>query len=196
MRIGIPIGPWSIVEDFEIIKLVKNGDTKSFSFLVEKYHRNLLAFIYRTIRRPDIVEDIGQEVFLSAFQSLHNFDPGRGVPFSAWLFSIARNRCISEIRKMKIRPEEPLRDDIALSAANGNSGQQPEQEERKRALESALCVLDEPFRSTLINSIEGLTIDDIARKNGLPQNTVKTRLFRARAKLRKLLIANKEGHPS
>jgi RNA polymerase sigma-70 factor (ECF subfamily) len=178
------------VEDLEIIKLVRNGDIGAFSFLVEKYHRNLLTFIYRTMRRRDIVEDIGQEVFLSAFQSLENFDAGRGVPFSAWLFTIARNRCISEIRKKRVRAEDPLPEDIAFPELHGDPEQHAERMERKRAIESALGILGEPFRSAIINSIEGLTINEIARNNGLPENTVKTRLFRARAKLKKLLTAH------
>ena len=186
----------SIVEDIEIVGLVKNGDANSFSLLVERYHRFLLNFIYKIVRRPDIVEDIGQEVFLSAYQAIGNFDEKRGVPFSAWLFTIARNRCISEIRKMKEMPEVPINDDCTLAVKDGHPGDQFDQKERRKMLEAALSILDEPFRSTIINSLEGLSIIEIARKDSLPQNTVKTRLFRAREKLKELLNARSGGNVS
>jgi RNA polymerase sigma-70 factor (ECF subfamily) len=182
---GIPA--WRIVEDLEIVILVRNGDIDAFSQLVEKYHRNLLGFIYRIVRRPEIVEDIGQEVFLSAYQSLENFDAARGVPFSAWLFTIAKNRCISEVRKQKTRREEPLEDTIT---GNDDSA---EHEESKRALESALSILEEPFRSAILNNLEGLSIGEIAAKDRVPPATVKTRLYRAREKLRRLLGVRPEG---
>jgi RNA polymerase sigma-70 factor, ECF subfamily len=182
-----------IVEDIEIVRLVKNGDTNSFSLLVERYHRTMLNFIFKIIRRPEIVEDIGQEVFLSAYQSLGNFDEKRGVPFSAWLFTIARNRCISEIRKMKKIPEVSIIDDSTLAVKDGHPGDQFEQKERRKMLEVALSILDEPFRSTIVNSMEGLSISEIALKNSLPQNTVKTRLFRAREKLKKILKVHNRG---
>lgn len=185
-----------IVEDLEIVTLVRNGDIDAFSQLVEKYHRNLLGFIYKIVRRPEIVEDIGQEVFLSAFQSLGNFDPGRGVPFSAWLFTIAKNRCISEIRKRRKRAEEQLDDTIAAGDKDGISNDPSQEEESKVALASALNILDEPFRSTILKSLAGFSIQEIAAKEGLKNNTVKTRLFRAREKLRKLLGVRPEGDMS
>ena len=88
-------------EDTEIIQKVRSGDTNAYRVLVRKYHSHLLNFIYRIIRDKSEVEDIGQEVFISVFRSLSDFSEKRGVPFSAWLFIIARNRCISELRKKK-----------------------------------------------------------------------------------------------
>lgn len=97
MRCGVS------VEDFDIIKRVQNGDVESFSLLVEKYHKRLLNFIHRLVADERIVEDIGQEVFVSVYKSIVNYDLQRGTPFSAWLFIIARNRCISELRKNRDR---------------------------------------------------------------------------------------------
>lgn len=181
------------VEDLEIIKLVKNGDAGSFSVLVERYHRNLLNFIYHTVHEKGIVEDIGQEVFLSVYQSIGNFDEKRGVPFSVWLFTIARNRCISEIRKMKKRKEISLPEDETITGHEGNPGILLEQKERRKSLEAALAVLDEPFRSTILSSIEGMSIDEISSRGKLPRNTVKTRLFRAREKLKAILNTHGGG---
>ena len=92
------------MDDTEIIKNVQAGNNESFSIIVERYHRHLLNFIYRLLGDPQVVEDIGQEVFLSVYKSIRNFDVNRGIPFSAWLFITARNRCISELRK-KLEPD-------------------------------------------------------------------------------------------
>jgi RNA polymerase sigma-70 factor (ECF subfamily) len=85
------------VEDIDVVKRIKNGDVEAFSILVEKYHKYLLNFIFRLIGDEEIVEDIGQEVFLSVYKSLKDFDEKRGTPFSAWIFITARNRCIRDI---------------------------------------------------------------------------------------------------
>ena len=176
-----------IVEDLEIISLVKQGDTDAFSLLIEKYHKSLLGFIFRLVQRSEIVEDIGQEVFLSAYQSIENFDAGRGVPFSAWLFTIARNRCISEIRRRRTRREEPF-DDAVMEY-----GDPIDRDETNSALESAMSVLEEPFKSALLDSLKGFTVGEIAAKNNVSRSTVKTRLFRARQKVRKLLGLQPKG---
>lgn len=84
------------MEDIDVVRRVRDGETEAFSVLIEKYHRRLLNFIYTFIGDEAAVEDVGQEVFLSVYKSLGNFDEKRGVPFSAWLFIIARNRCISD----------------------------------------------------------------------------------------------------
>lgn len=103
------------MDDIEIVKSVQAGDIESFSFLVDKYHRHLLNFIYRLVGDEQIVEDIGQDVFLNVYKSIRAFDIQRGVPFSAWLFITARNRCISELRR-KSRSIVSIEDAAELSS--------------------------------------------------------------------------------
>jgi hypothetical protein len=66
------------VEDADILKRIKNGDTNAYSEIVHKYHRHLLNFIYAYVGDERIVEDIGQETFISAFKSISEFDLKRG----------------------------------------------------------------------------------------------------------------------
>jgi RNA polymerase sigma-70 factor, ECF subfamily len=94
----------AFMDDIEIINNIQEGNSESFSLIVDKYHKQLLNFIYRLMRDEQIVEDIGQEVFLSIYKSIRAFNLQRGVPFSAWLFITARNRCISELRKKHWQP--------------------------------------------------------------------------------------------
>lgn len=175
------------VDDFDIIKRVQNGDVESFSLLVEKYHRRLLNFIYRLVADERVVEDIGQEVFMSVYKSIKNYDLQRGTPFSAWLFITARNRCISELRKTRNRSFVSIdeADDIAVQQRS------PEEaaayEERAQAIRSALEQLPEPYRSALIHSLRGDSLEEIALEAGISVGTVKSRLFRAKGKMRSFM---------
>lgn len=179
-------------EDFGIIQRIKSGDADAFETLVRKYHRHLLNFIYRILRDESIVEDIGQEVFISVYRALPGFDERRGVPFSAWLFIVARNRCISEIRKRKAGEFVPIFEDFP--APNESSPDEVfEKKEQRVALLQALETLEEPFKEALLKSLKGASIDEIARTCNVPINTVKTRLFRARNKLKEIFQTLTEG---
>ena len=179
-------------DDNEIIRRIKLGETDAYEELVRKYHRHLLNFIFRILHDEYSVEDIGQEVFISVYRSLPGFDEQRGVPFSAWLFIVARNKCISEWRKRGTAKFVSIIED--LPAPNGSSPDEIfNQKEQKAALEQALEKIEEPFKEALIKSLKGSSIDEIARSCNVPINTIKTRLFRARNKLKKIFQTLTEG---
>jgi RNA polymerase sigma-70 factor, ECF subfamily len=174
------------MDDTEIIKSVQAGDSESFSAIVTKYHKHLLNFIYRLVRNEQIVEDIGQEVFLSIYKSIRAFNIERGVPFSAWLFITARNRCISELRK-KNNATVSIDLKANLTAREKTPEQTALDEERLKAIEEALEQLPEPYKHTLIESLQGDSLERIAAKNKISVGTAKSRLFRAREKIRLFL---------
>lgn len=171
------------MDDQTIIECVLNGDVNAYALLVRKYHRNLLAFIFRLVRDPHLAEDIGQEVFLNVYKELPRFDTGRGTPFAAWLFIVARNQCIDELRRRR-RAEPAAVEQLERLAAGGESAEEALlRREELAALAATVRDLPEPFRATIIMSLKGATLDEIARKSGVPRATVKTRLFRAKEKV-------------
>jgi RNA polymerase sigma-70 factor (ECF subfamily) len=180
------------MDDIEIIKSVQAGDSESFSLIVQKYHRHLLNFIYRLVGDEQLVEDIGQEVFFSVYKSMRAFNVQRGVPFSAWLFITARNRCISELRK-KGRQMIPIEEAGNLKAHGKTPEQNVSDEERFVAIRTALEQLPEPYRRTILQSLEGDSPEEIAMMNRISTGTVKSRLSRAREKLRILLNQHSGG---
>src|ERR1043165_2684948 len=94
-------------EDSEIVKRVLDGDVDCFRILVERYQRPVLSMIQRMIWDSHRCEEIGQDVFVRAFQKLSTFDPARS-QFSTWLFTIARNMSINALKKKAPIPvEEP-----------------------------------------------------------------------------------------
>src|SRR5260221_13951058 len=85
-------------EDSDIVKHVLNGDVDSFRILVERYQRPVLSMIRRLVWDSHRGEEIGQDVFVAAFQKLSAFDPARS-KFSTWLFTITRNMSINALKK-------------------------------------------------------------------------------------------------
>lgn len=175
------------MNDNLIIKRVQGGDVDAFAHLVQKYHRNLLAFIYRFVRDPALTEDLGQEVFLDMYKSLLKFDPEMGTPFSAWLYISARNRCISELRKRGRSENVPLEDYHSITGVGDSAEAVLISHEDRQALADSLEQLPEPFRTTMLKSLQGASLNDIAHQGGITLATVKSRLFRAKEKMKQLM---------
>lgn len=180
------------MDDTDIIARVRQGDTEAYALLVRKYHRDLLGAIHRLVGDAHLAEDIGQEVFLDAYKALSRFDPDRGTPFGAWLRALARNRCLSALRARGRARLVPVEDVPELAGESPGPEERLLDREREQVLADSLAKLDEPFRETVVLTLRGRTLRDIARRSGVPLATVKTRLFRARDKLRRLLAASRE----
>jgi RNA polymerase sigma-70 factor, ECF subfamily len=175
------------MDDNAIIRRIQAGDVDAYAVLVHAYHRSLLTFIFRIVRDAALAEDIGQEVFLSAYKELPRFNTEQGTPFAAWLYIAARNRSISELRKMgrtELMPAEELQ---RFPGGEQSAEALLIREEEKAALAASLAQLPEPFRSTILMSLEGATLEEIAERCGVPKATVKSRLFRAREKIKQAL---------
>lgn len=175
------------MDDNTIIRLIQDGKTEAYAGLVQKYHKNLLSFIYRLVRDPHLTEDIGQEVFLAAYKSLSKFDPEMGTPFVAWLYIIARNRCASHLRSSRGARNVLIDDYQQLHRVEDTAEEALIRHEELQALDASLEELPEPFRTTIIRSFEGATLHEIACEYGIPLSTVKSRLFRAKEKIKQIM---------
>ena len=181
------------MEDLTIIRRVQGGDSEAYALLVKKHHQGLLSFIHRMARDRHLAEDIGQEVFLSAYKALPRFDPDRGTPFLAWLCVMARNRCVSVLRQRGRTRLIAVEDAPELAADGPGMEERLMAGEERRALAASLEKLEEPFRSTILMSLRGELLEDIACTFGVPRATVRTRLYRAKEKLRRLVAASFGG---
>jgi RNA polymerase sigma-70 factor (ECF subfamily) len=175
------------VTDIEIVRRVQGGDVQAFAGLVEKYHRPLLSFIARIVRDESSVEDLGQEVFLSVYRSLRAFDEQRSVPFAAWLFIAARNRCVSELRRRRGRVFVPVEEVPGLAVTGGTPEESALEERERQAVAAALEALPEPYRRVILGSLRGESVVEQARAEGIAPGTAKSRLSRARERMRELL---------
>jgi RNA polymerase sigma-70 factor (ECF subfamily) len=173
------------------------GDTSALEVLYDRYAPSVLGFMLRIIRDRQTGEDLLQEVFFRVWSRAASFDPRRG-GFPAWLFSIARNLCISRLRQQQTRPQI----DEGGSTDEDGEVQDPFEhitdtspspldtiwtKERSRLVREALATLPEEQRLVIeLSYFEGLTRREIAARLGWAEGTVHTR---ARLGLQKLASA-------
>jgi len=167
------------VEDSEIVKRVLNGDVDSFRILVERYQRPVLSMIQRLMWDSHRGEEIGQDVFVAAFQKLSTFDPARS-KFSTWLFTIARNKSINALKKKTPIPVEHL-PEIPISR---NPSHELMDKEIFMQLDEALKALPGKLRHAFVLAeIEQMPYEEIAQIEGARLGTIKSRINRARARI-------------
>src|ERR1700722_11688548 len=111
--------------DAALMLRVKRGDRAAFTELVEKYKQPVMNFIFRTLRDETEAEDLAQNVFLQVYKSRDRYQ--RTAKFSTWLFTIARNLCLNEIRRRSRHPAESLEE----THADNEDQPQRQYEDRK-----------------------------------------------------------------
>lgn len=173
------------MKDNEIIIRVRKGDVDCFRILVERYHQSLLTFIFSLIRDRGRAEDIGQAVFLAFYQHLERFDEEREIPVRAWLYTVARNLTINTMKRE--RRYVAVEKHAEQSDINPGPLELLIQKEEQKKLQLCLKKLPEPYRSTLLESLQGSSIKEIAAKSLTLPGTVKSRLARAKQKIAALL---------
>jgi len=173
------------------------GDGPAFRALVDAWRGRVLAFCARMTRDRATAEDLAQEVFLHLYQVLRRYDPGR--PFAPWMRRVTAN-CV--LNRLRARPAatRSLDDPDAPPRADSRSPdpvRAAEGADQARAVRLHLARLPEGWRAVVaLRYSEGLSIAEIASALDLPENTVKTRLFRAREALREALRTEREGRPA
>jgi len=176
-----------------LVEQAKRGDGEAYSQLVDKYHARVYGIIYRMCGAVE-AEDITQDVFVRALRALRSFQFQGQASFRTWLYRIAVNAAINELRKRGRRSQvvgaslEELQEadnGIAERLAPDYS-QSPEvvleRKELRRAVHAALKKLTPKHRAVIaLVDLEGMPYEEAAQVLGCPTGTVKSRLARARA---------------
>jgi RNA polymerase sigma-70 factor (ECF subfamily) len=178
------------------LEALRSGDRAEFARLVEAYSGPIYRLALKMLGHPQDAEDVLQNTFLKALQNLKTFE-GRS-SLSTWLYRIAVNEALMLVRKRK--PEVVISD---TTPEDGDSSEYnpaeftdwcclPEEEfvstESRQALDEAIRRLPEKLRVVfLLRDIEGLSIQETCGALGLSETAVKTRLLRARLRLREML---------
>jgi len=182
--------------DAVLMLRVKRGDRAAFTELVEKYQQPVMNFIHRTLRDETEAEDLAQNVFLQVYKSRARYQ--QTAKFSTWLFTIARNLCLNELRRRSRHPAESLEEmhveheDQPRHQIEDHGVVLPPEKllhgELAEKIADAVAGLPENQRSAiLLCRQEDLSYEEIAKILGCSLSATKSLIHRGRETLKELL---------
>lgn len=183
-----------------LIKMVLKGNTDAFESIVYKYEKMVYSIAYRIFSNKEDAADITQEVFIKLFKSLENISKKPNL--KSWLYTVAYNASIDEIRRRKGKDTLSSDEDIKGSEESfintiKSDAPTPEEntlnKEKSRIIQNALSSLNEKHKSLIIlRDINGLSYNEISEITNQSLGTVKSGISRARKNLRDILEKNGE----
>lgn len=185
----------STVDDGELIRLAREGESAAFDALVRRHADRLLRMVRNLTGTLEDAEDVTQETLAAAYFKLDSF-AGRS-SFFTWLYRIALNKSISRRRKRRIETThrgQPLCDAAATDGSDEKHNQSLDrmvQDEQLERLRTAISQLDPERQKVLVlRDVDARDYGEIAEILNIPKGTVRSRLHRARCDLRRLLEAD------
>jgi RNA polymerase sigma-70 factor (ECF subfamily) len=179
------------IRDLQAVRRVLGGEKDAFRELVSRYTDPLYSLCYRYLGNAEEAEEAVQDVFRKAYRALDSFDPQKR--FFTWIYTIAVNhiRSIGRSKERKTKQRSLSYDELASAPADASYDDPDEQAIRNaagRAIQAALSQVSEKHRRVFVlRHIQDLSGSEVAEILGMPENTVKTHLRRARQELRHIL---------
>jgi len=178
------------------MRLFQEGDEEAFRELVRRFRDPVTSFAMRLLNDAEKAADVAQETFINVFTHAEAYRPISS--FTSWLYRIAYNLAITEIRRRRRQPAVSLDagapDDPdgppRFEPRDGNPSVEEEMlgRERREAVRRCVASLPAKYRGAIVmKDMEGLTFDEIANILGCPESTVKSRVMRGRRMLQKRL---------
>lgn len=173
--------------DEDLVRRIASGDRLAMQVLFSRHQTRVFRFVLRLVRDESVAEDMISEVFLDVWRQAERFESRSSVP--TWLLAIARNKAWSALRK---RRDAEL--DEGVAEAIEDESDDPEvivqKQDKAAAIRDCLARLSPEHREVVdLVYYQERSLEDVAEIVGIPENTVKTRLFHARKKLAELLAA-------
>ncbi len=193
------------MDETYLIADAMGGDLNAFNRLVLEYQEKAFNLAYRMLNDEDAAADATQNAFISAYRNLHSY---RGGSFRAWVMRMVTNTCYDELRRRQRRPTVPLEpmnseedEEVESPAWLADDSPDPEEQVENRELEKAIshCIqgLPEDFRAVVVMiDVQGFDYAEVSEATGKPLGTIKSRLARARLRLRDCLSGFRELIPA
>lgn len=192
------------MDEQSLIAAAQRGNLDAFNELVLNYQDQVYNLAYRIMGDPASAADATQEAFISAFQNIDGFRGKCKSSFKSWLMRIVSNACYDELRRRKRRPTTGFEDfeidteaNPALISEDEGPEECAEQDEMAQALQAGIETLPPEQRATLVLvDVQGFSYEEAAEATDAPLGTVKSRLARARRKMRDYLRSETELLPA
>jgi len=182
-----PLSANQATSDEVLIGRIAQGDRLAMQVLFARHHVRVYRFVLRLVGNPGVAEDLISEVFLDIWRQADRFEGRSAV--STWMLAIARFKALSALRK---RPDEELDDEAAeaIEDVSDNPEVALQKKDKSAVLRQCLEKLS-PEHKEIIDLVyyHEKSVEEVAEIVGIPENTVKTRMFYARKKLSELLQA-------
>jgi RNA polymerase sigma-70 factor (ECF subfamily) len=179
--------------DEALVVRALDGDEQAFSALVRRYQRRLTAFLGQLVGDAELARELSQEALIRAWSALDRFDPS--FRFSTWLFRIAHNLGVDQLRRRRLptvslHRQDADGEDLEVSVPDLNKDPLGHLQNRELARRMGLAIAelrDEYRELVLLRHFAGLSYQEIAELKEMPLGTVKNKLFRAHSVLRTVL---------
>jgi RNA polymerase sigma-70 factor, ECF subfamily len=173
-------------EDVRLMLAFQAGDEECFNQLFQKYKGPIVAFACRFSGRPSVAEELAQEIFVKCYMAAPKYQPS--ARFSSWLFRIARNHCLNEIRRQDYRNPTQSFDETWQGAGNENPETHAHGIQIQKAVMHALAELPEKQRTALLlNRFHAMPYESIAETMDTSLSAVKSLINRAKKTMTKRL---------
>jgi RNA polymerase sigma-70 factor (ECF subfamily) len=188
-RTGAASARGAHADDAALLARVAHGDPAAHRALFERYHARVASFLRRRLRDPGLCEEVASDVFFEIWRSAGAYRGESSVP--SWIFGIAHFKALSARRhqaQLKRSSVVPTHDDVIERAADESGEASFEARDEMRKLLGALDALPQGQREVVaLAFLEGVSYQEISDRLGITEGNVKTRVNRARARLRALL---------
>ena len=166
-------------DDQDLASAAAEGDLEAFGELVRRHQDFVYGAVLRVVRNTALAEDISQDCFLRAYRALPDFRGDSKV--RSWLYRIAHNLAINAVTRSREYPTDTMPE---IGSVLESPEKSVEMAEMRAEMEQAIEELPQDLREPLVlRELDHLSYDEIAGRLGLPLNTVRTRIFRARQAL-------------
>ncbi|HTV21072.1 MAG TPA: sigma-70 family RNA polymerase sigma factor [Polyangiaceae bacterium] len=181
--------PEGLASDEELVLALRGGELAAFDRLYDRYARRLYGYIRRMLLDAARADDAFQEVFLVVLRGsgadAPGFDPARG-RFAAWLFAVARNRCLADRRQGLVRAAL-LNEESQRLAPSADASPERQLDDARRVHAAMAALPEEQRQLILMKQLGELTYREIGEVLGVAEGTIKSRLHAAMVALRRLL---------
>jgi len=177
-----------MIDEKSVIEKIKKGDIDSYSILINEYQNNIYSLCLSIVKNVDDALDLTQEAFLIAYENIKNFK--QEAKFSTWVYRIAYNLCVNFIKRkgeiFSLEDEDVT--NVEIEDKTSSIWKEIEKDERIKMISEGLKRIKDSDRLIIeLKDIKGLTYEEISIILSIPMGTVKSKLYRARENLKKVV---------